>query len=148
MTGYNIKGIIAFVVILLLILFALFSGSFSEVGYLFLVLIIGIVLYQVYRFVVRGATGWDPHKGTTRGERKTTEDLDSTLEKYRKLEYDLDHIENPEEQLKFLETVNDPPPYLVKRVKEKIKFVKKPCTTCGKSFNTEIALAEHIKAKH
>lgn len=148
MTGYNIKGIVVFVVILLLILFALFNGNFLEVGYLFLALIIGIVLYQVYRFVIRGATGWDSHKGTTRGERMATENLDSTLKKYRKLESTLDHIENLEEQLKFLETVNDPPPYLVRRIKEKLKFSKKFCTACEKSFNTETALAEHTKAKH
>lgn len=148
MTGYNIKGIIVFVVILLLILFTLFSGNFSEIGYLFLVLITGIVLYQVYRFVVRGATGWDPHKGTTRGERRATEDLEYTLKKHRKLESALDHIENPEDQLRFLKTVDDPPPYLVRRTEEKLKFSKKLCATCKKSFNTEMALAEHIKAKH
>lgn len=148
MTGYNIKGIIVFVAILLLILFALFSGNFSEVGYLFLALVIGIVLYQVYRLVVRGTTGWDPHEGTTRGERRATEDLDSTLEKHRKLESALDRIENPEDQIRFLKTVDDPPLYLIRRTEEKLKFSKKLCTTCKKSFNTETALAEHIKVKH
>jgi len=78
-TGYSLKGFITFWIVVILLLTAFFSGNFSGAGQIFLVLIGGIILYQIMRFVMRAITGWDPHEGTTRSGRTVQKELERSL---------------------------------------------------------------------
>jgi len=69
MTGYSLKGSITFLLIVLALVVAVVSGAWSEAGTLLLMLLVGMVFYQVGRFFIRGLTGWDPHEGTTARDR-------------------------------------------------------------------------------
>jgi len=84
MTGYNIKGTIGFILIVVVLVATLFSGDFSGAGNIFLTLIAGMILYQVGRFIVRGVTGFDPHEGTTRSDRKYSREDEEMIKKSRR----------------------------------------------------------------
>lgn len=79
MTGYSLKGIIAFWAIAITLVIAFFSGEFEVAGTLLLYLIAGMILYQVGRFFIRGLTGFDPDDGTTRSDRELAKKLKEEL---------------------------------------------------------------------
>lgn len=63
MSFYSIKGTIIFIMMLILVISAFFSGNYQEVFRLIGLLVSGMILYQVGRWLLRLITGWDPHEG-------------------------------------------------------------------------------------
>jgi tetratricopeptide (TPR) repeat protein len=69
LTGYSIKGTITFWLIVAGILFALLAGDIDEAFGFFVMLILGVFLYQAGRWIVRIITGYDPDDGSTKDDR-------------------------------------------------------------------------------
>jgi hypothetical protein len=69
MTGYEIKGIIGFLLALAVLVFTIFTGDFSGAGYVLMYLVGGMILYQIGRFMIRIITGWDPDSGAIKSSR-------------------------------------------------------------------------------
>jgi len=148
-TGYNLKGFIGFWIVVILLLIALFSGEFAKVGWILLLLIGGMILYQIIRFAMRSTIGYDPHEGTTRSERKLNRSLEELARREREITVEFESIDDPADQVKFLESIDDPPQNLVIRAKEKLKSRSGwKCSICKKVFAAKTALDEHKKAKH
>jgi len=149
-TGYSVKGFIAFCIVVILLFITLLSGEFSRAGWIFLLLIGGMIFYQVIRFAMRSTIGYDPHEGTTCSERTTQKSLEELIRRERKIRAELESIDNPFDQMKFLESLDDPPAGLIRRVQDEIRQRGKKwkCDICKKSFKSEAALNEHKKAKH
>lgn len=62
MTGQELKGRITFWILVLALIAAVFSGNWGEAGYLLVLLVGGIIIYQVtgWLFVVLTGGRWDP----------------------------------------------------------------------------------------
>lgn len=149
-TGYSLKGFIVFCIIVILLFITFLSGEFATAGWIFLLLIGGMIFYQIMRFAMRSTIGYDPHEGTTRSERATKKSLEELIRREREITAKFESIDNPTDQLKFLESIDNPPQNLVIRARQdlKLKSKKWKCDVCRKAFISEAALNDHKKAKH
>lgn len=82
MTFYNLKGLLTFWLLVAAILWATLSGDFGEAGRLIPLLLGGMALYWVGRWMVQALTGFDPHTGTTRTERRIAAAQTATLPRH------------------------------------------------------------------